>query len=385
MGRTFRIVFLLSLLVLVSTQFGWAQGTNVFDQGEGTPAWVSDFFKQDSEWSFDRFDPGESGVWDNDYFAQPEFLAAANGGGGGSGGGPPLKPDGTIDLEAISKSMDNPLGSLWILFTQNDTITLRGPPFQKTQVMNVFTLMPIMPVPLTKDWILVNRPIMSFINVARPDTSAINQGSFPGLFPGGGPGFSGLPSSIPTTRVTEMGDFIMWHALAPRELPDFLNGKFLWGVGPSIIYPTATHSTLGSQKWSAGPGILGMYMGQGVKVGGLVQHWVSFAGQSDRPDVSKSNIQPIVYFDLGNLWQIGTSPNILVNWEASSGNKLTLPIGAAVNKTLLLFGKLPVRFEGAVYWSAVKPDGVGQDWLFRFNVIPVIPNPLKAMGIDAIF
>ncbi len=347
--------------------------------------WGSNIFNQDSGWSFDRFDLLESGVGDSDYFAQPEFLAAASNGGGGSSGGPPLKPDGTIDLEAISKAMDNPLGSLWIIFTQNDTLTLRGPPFGKTQVANVFTLMPILPVPLTKDWILVNRPIMSFINLNRPDTSAINQGGFPDLFAEGGSAFGGLPSSIPTTRQTEFGDFIFWHALAPRDLPDFLNGKLIWGVGPSVIYPTATHTALGSQKWSAGPGILAMYMGQGVKVGGLVQHWNSFAGPSDRPDVSKSNIQPLLYFDLPNLWQIGTSPNILINWEAGGDNKYTLPIGGGVNKTLLLFGKLPTRFELTVYWSAVKPDGVGQDWLFRFNIIPVIPNPLKAMGIDSLF
>ena len=59
--------------------------------------------------------------------------AAANGGGGGSGGGPPLKPDGTIDLEAISKQMDNPLGNLWIIFTQNDTFTAHA--VMQTQIL----------------------------------------------------------------------------------------------------------------------------------------------------------------------------------------------------------------------------------------------------------
>jgi len=52
MGRTFRIVFLLLLFVLVSTQYGWAQGSNVFDQREGAPSWVSDFFDQDPGRSF---------------------------------------------------------------------------------------------------------------------------------------------------------------------------------------------------------------------------------------------------------------------------------------------------------------------------------------------
>lgn len=383
MRRKLGGVFLLAAMAFIGTNLEIAQGANFMEQRLGLPPLQSNTFAQHGEWPRNRLEGRTVSPLTSEYFAQPQYLAAAsNSDSGQSGGGPPLTPEGKIDLEAISKSMDNPLGSLWIIFTQNDTLTLRGPPIQKTQVVNVFTLMPILPIPLTKDWILVNRPIMSFINLNRPDTSAINQGAFPDQFAGGGPS---LPSSIPTTRQTEMGDFIMWHALAPMDLPDFLNGKLIWGVGPSIIYPTATHSALGSEKWSAGPGILGMYLGQGVKVGGLVQHWNSFAGASDRPDVSKSNIQPILYFDLPNLWQIGTSPNILVNWEASSDNKLTLPIGAAVNKTTLLFGKLPVRFEFAVYWSAVKPDGVGQDWLFRFNVIPVIPNPLKAMGIESLF
>ena len=92
-----------------------------------------------------------------------------------------------------------------------------------------------------------------------------------------------------------------------------------------------------------------------------------------------------MYYSLPHLWQIGTSPNILVNWEAGSGNKWTVPVGGGINKTALLFGKLPVRFEANVYYAALRPDDVGQRWDFRFMVIPVIPNLLKAMGIDTLF
>ena len=85
-----------------------------------------------------------------------------------------------------------------------------------------------------------------------------------------------------------------------------------------------------------------------------------------------------------HLWQVGSFPNILANWEAWSGNKWTVPIGAGVNKTTLLFDKLPVRFELDVYYAAIHPDDVGQRWTFRSLMIPVVPNPLKLFEIESI-
>ncbi len=52
---------------------------------------------------------------------------------------------------------------------------------------------------------------------------------------------------------------------------------------------------------------------------------------------------------------------------------------------MLLFDKVPVRFEVDVYYAAIHPDDVGQRWTFRFLMIPVVPNPLKLFGIDSIF
>ncbi len=290
-----------------------------------------------------------------------------------------------LDLEELSKKMDNPLGSLWILWIQNDTITIKGFPLKDTQVINNTLLQPILPVQLTKDWIWMNRPVLSFMSVPTPNFPNTGQGEFPGLFPGGGSGFSAFQNQVSTDRKFEFGDMIYLGMLAPSELPDLGRGKLLWGLGPSLIFPTATNSSLGSEKWSIGPAALLMYMDPAFKAGFLAQQWFSYAGKDDRPDVSKANIQPIFYYSLPHLWQIGTSPNILVNWEGSSGNRWTVPIGGGVNKTALLFDKLPVRFELNAYYAAIHPDDIGQRWDFRLMVIPVIPNLLKAMGIESLF
>ena len=100
--------------------------------------------------------------------------------------------DKPLDLEELSKKMDNPLGSLWILWIQNDTITIKGFPLKKTQTINNTLLQPILPVQLTKDWIWMNRPVFSFMSVPTPKLDKSGQGAFPDQFPGGGPSFDNI-------------------------------------------------------------------------------------------------------------------------------------------------------------------------------------------------
>jgi hypothetical protein len=223
------------------------------------------------------------------------------------------------------------------------------------------------------------------MSVPTPKLDSSGQGEFPGQFPGGSPSFDNIQNRVSTDRKFEFGDMIYLGMLAPAELPDVGNGKLVWGLGPTFIFPTATNDNLGAEKWSIGPAGLAMYMDPTFKAGFIAQQWFSYAGKDDRPDVSKANIQPIFYYSLPHLWQIGFSPNITVNWEGSSGNRWTVPVGGGINKTTLLFGKLPVRFEANVYYAALRPDDVGQRWDFRFMVIPVIPNLLKTFGIDTLF
>ena len=339
-----------------------AQGNELLNLRLGMETLPSEYFDQQKYWAaMSSDDPGQTSM-------------------GETAGG-----EKKIDLEELSKKMDNPLGSLWILWIQNDTITIKGFPLKDTQVINNTLLQPILPVQLTKDWIWMNRPVLSFMSVPTPNFPNTGQGEFPGLFPGGGSGFSAFQNQVSTDRKFEFGDMIYLGMLAPSELTDVGRGKLLWGLGPTFIFPTATNDNLGSEKWSIGPAGLLMYMDPAFKAGFLAQQWFSYAGKDDRPDVSKANIQPIFYYSLPHLWQIGTSPNILVNWEGSSGNRWTVPVGGGVNKTTLLFDKLPVRFEFNAYYAALRPDNIGQRWDFRFMVIPVIPNLLKAMGIESLF
>jgi len=97
-----------------------------------------------------------------------------------------------------------------------------------------------------------------------------------------------------------------------------------WGL--AIRHP----HVLGTGKWLAGPSALGVYLGSKWKLGGLMQQYWDVAGDSDRDDVNMINLQYFYIYSLDSMTSIGAAPNILINWEQESGNKLTLPVPSGI-------------------------------------------------------
>src|SRR5260370_13194361 len=65
-----------------------------------------------------------------------------------------------------------------------------------------------------------------------------------------------------------------------------LGGAWLLGLGPSFIFPTASNSRLGQNKWQIGPGGVFGYLGGKWLAGGFPQQWFSGGGagpQTTRP------------------------------------------------------------------------------------------------------
>ena len=117
-------------------------------------------------------------------------------------------------------------------------------------------------------------------------------------------------------------------------------------------------------------------MGPKWKVGALLQQYWDYAGDSDRDDVSLMNLQYFIYYSLDEVTSIGAAPNVIANWEQDSDNTWTVPVGLGINRTFQ-FGKLPVRIGAEAHYSVIQPDDVvGQEWNFRFYVIPAVPSAL---------
>jgi hypothetical protein len=296
---------------------------------------------------------------------------------------------GEIDMEEMSKKLDNPLGDLWMLFIENDTTLYKGFPLKETKVFNTTLIQPVLPIALGDRVNLVTRPIIPLMASPVPQGLQGDFGAFPPEFPSKPP-FGQIQDRIDVDWEFNLADIMLFAALTPskptsiRSLPwdggrdD--EAKLVYGFGPTFIFPTATDDFLASKKWSMGPVAVLTYLGPKWTYGFLWQHWWDYAetgGGNDKPDVNKSMIQYFIWYSLPDLWSVGMMPVISVNFEGSSGNKLTFPVGLGVSKTLLLGGKLPIRFIFEVDYSAAHPDDIGSRWNFRFAMVPVIPNPTK--------
>jgi len=240
--------------------------------------------------------------------------------------------------------------------TQNPVADLISVPFQnnfnffhntlgegsRDAAVWIMNVQPVIPIRLTDDWNLITRTIVPIINQ-------------PALFRGGENAFG-------------MGDINPSLFLSPSK-----PGKFVWGVGPTMTFPTATESELGSGKWSAGPAAVGLFMDGPWVVGALANQQWSFAGWGGA-DVDAMLIQPFVNYNLPKGWYLTTAPIVTANWSASSGDHWTVPLGGGGGK-LWRVGTigLPINTQLQAFYNVVKPD-FGPDWQLRAQVQFLFPK-----------
>jgi hypothetical protein len=140
----------------------------------------------------------------------------------------------TVDgksLSEVNKELSNPISSIWALQLQENTYWLNRP---ERNVVNL-QFQPVLALSLTDNWNLITRPVFQLMNSA-PYVN--NSGNL--------------------HRVIGFGDTILATLLSPSPK---LAGPWLLGFGPSFIFPTASNSRLGQNKWQIGPaGVFG-YLG----------------------------------------------------------------------------------------------------------------------------
>jgi hypothetical protein len=245
-------------------------------------------------------------------------------------------PDGsTADL---AKQTQNPVADLISVPFQNNTSFGAGP---DNDVVNVLNFQPVVPMRLNDDWNLINRMILPVVYL-------------PEFRPGTGDDFG-------------LGDLQYTAFLSPSDA-----GEFVWGVGPALRFPTATDARLGSEKWSVGPSAVGVYMKDRWVVGTLAQHLFSFAGDSDRREVSELLVQPFVNYNLDKGWYLVSAPIITASWTAPSNDQWTVPAGGGVGRVFRI-GKQPVNANIQAYYNVEAPDAAG-DWTLRLQFQFLFPR-----------
>jgi hypothetical protein len=270
--------------------------------------------------------------------------------------GPALAGDSVAEL---NKQLANPVSSLWsIAFQQNNYLIDPGPGEDLRWNSNL-NFQPVMPVGINEDWNLITRPVITAFNsVPHPRENV---------------------TPLEWRRSETFGDSVLLELVSPSPKQ---SGKWLLGLGPTLIFPTANSKWTGQGKYQAGPAGLVGYLDEKFIIGVFPQQWYSFSGAgSSRDSTSQMNLQPIGAIFLEDGWSVGYSGNILANWKADAGDVWTVPLGVAVGK-VQKFGMLPIKIQLAVQYMVVRPDEFGQKWNFQLSFVPVLPKLIKGNLAD---
>ncbi len=254
-----------------------------------------------------------------------------------------ILPLGSVPLRAeepkedLAQQSQNPISDLISLPVQNNLTVTSGP---EDGVQNVLNIQPVIPVkvgPLN----IINRVILPL--VYQPPVVA------------GGPDAFGL------------GDINYQLFFSPAK-----SSKFVWGLGPVVIFPTGTDTLTGQGKLSLGPtavmlGLMGPWVG-----GVLINNVWSVAGDDTRLGVNQMLMQPFLNYNLPKGWYVNTSPVITANWEANSDNQWLVPVGGGFGK-IQKIGSQPVNINTQFFYNALRPQGFGE-FTWRLSLAFLFPK-----------
>jgi hypothetical protein len=205
----------------------------------------------------------------------------------------------------------------------------------------ILNVNPVVPITVG-DWNLVNRALIPLGHVDGPIS---------------GPG---NPSPAPGGSASGLGDINYSLYFSPVNYD-----KVIWGLGPSLNMPTASEDQLGSGKWSAGVTAVALTQPGWGSVGILGRQLWSFAGESDRKDVSQLLIEPFVNYNLDNGWFLLTDIIITANWEADSDDRWTVPLGGGFGRVFKL-GKQAINSRLEAYYNVEQPNAA-PEWNIQFT------------------
>jgi len=240
----------------------------------------------------------------------------------------------------LAQELSNPLADLMTIPIQMNYDRDIGPSDDGWKVQT--SIQPVIPFHLNEEWNLISRTIMPVIY--QDD-----------IFPGEGSQFG-------------LGDINLSLFFSPKKPT---SGGLTWGIGPVLLFPTATDSLLGAKKWGAGPAVVALTVRGPWTVGVLANHIWSYTGDSDRQDISNTFLQPFAAYTWPSAWTVSLQSESTYNWKTE---KWSVPVNVAVSK-LVRLGKLPVSLQAGVGYWAESPDAGPEGFRFRLQANFVLPKP----------
>ncbi len=236
--------------------------------------------------------------------------------------------------EELAKKLSNPVASLISVPLQYNYDKNIGPKDDGSR--SVLNIQPVWPFSLNADWNLITRTIIPLVD----------QHDIP----------------VKGEHDSGLGDILQSFFFSPKEPV----GGWILGAGPVLLYPSATDSLLGGEKWGVGPTVVALQQTNGWTYGILANHLESFEGKDDRAYISSTFLQPFVSYTTKTKTTIGLNTESTYDWHNSAWS---VPVNFTVGQ-LFKIGKLPMQLTAGVrYWAESQdngPEGFGARLVLTF-------------------
>ena len=239
----------------------------------------------------------------------------------------------------LAKKLSNPVAALISVPLQLNYDEKIGPTESgKRWLLNV---QPVVPITLNEEWNVISRTILPI--VSQKD-----------IVPG-----AGTQSGI--------GDIVQSLFFSPKA--PTADGWIL-GAGPVLLLPTGSDDLLSAKKWGLGPTAVLLKQDHGWTYGALANHIWSVAGDSARPDISTTFLQPFLAYTTPTAWTYAVNTESTYDWNAK---QWSVPLNLNISKVTKIDSQLISVGGGVRYWVD-GPDSGAHGWGFRFVVTLLFPN-----------
>ncbi len=272
----------------------------------------------------------------------------------------------TKSMDELSREIANPLAQVWNLSFMYNYTTVKGDLVDGSDHIQTGVFQPVLPIPLGDKYTAFARPVITYYE--GPTKVGITGGT------------PVQPIGHGSDRSARFGDMILPVGVGVAKALGWS-----WGVGGTFIFPTSQNDLLGSHQYQGGPTALLLWANDDWLIGSHLQHWWGISddnGSDSDPiikaahdkDLNHTDIQYFIVRNLPNAWQLRASPHVTVDWEASSDNKLTLPIALGLGKMVKL-GPMPVMLMLEYQHSIIFPDEIGSESTIMLQANFVVKNP----------
>src|SRR5262245_24057477 len=122
------------------------------------------------------------------------------------------------------------------------------------------------------------------------------------------------------------------------------------GMGPVLVFPTASHTEMGNGKYQAGPAL--GYVNKAVRgwhFALLLQQYFSYAGNPQRSRINQLTLQPFVTKLLPNSWYVETQPIITLDFVKGTSS---VPVNLVVGKLFAARWNVSMQATGYPSWTS---------------------------------